>query len=501
MGRQSTTVRMPLEGARAALLAQALEENERQAGKWGDELSDRFTAQAVHEQGEASAEKLLAARAEAVLKHFRQKGADVSAHSHEGTLRLAGLLFVAAAFALGAAVDRLTGSEGMVNLLSLPYWGVVLWNLAVYAAILCFGVATLGRKPFAMPLRRLMASVSQRLAFPLVRLGWKQSFWSRWAALTLPLARLRVSRLLHWAAAAFACGLVVSILLRGLGTSYWAGWESTWLADRPDIVKAFLDWTYGLVPAWAGAGPMPGLEGVSALRADRAASAAELSSAGPWLIRMCWIMLCAVVVPRLLLGALALLRERRLGRRLPLDVSDPYFRRILEKGNAGKPLAAFHLIAASTAEAARQGLAERLRADLSGGASGICAQADPYAEEASAPRVPAGSGIAGILFDAAETPEPELHEALMERAAAACREAGCSPVVLLDMTAFERRQKVYPERLVQRREAWEAAAERHGVPLLAFGREGDGVAELAGLLRLHAAAALPGGAKAEEGER
>ena len=79
MGRESTTVRLPLGQARSVLLARSLEEAELKTGKWSENLSDRMTAQAAHEQGEGSAAKMLAVRAEAVLRHFRQKGAELAA--------------------------------------------------------------------------------------------------------------------------------------------------------------------------------------------------------------------------------------------------------------------------------------------------------------------------------------------------------------------------------------------------------------------------------------
>lgn len=48
------------------------------------------------------------------------------------------------------------------------------------------------------------------------------------------------ARAFHLAAAAFAAGLLASIAVRGIGTAYVVGWESTWFADNPNRVAGIL---------------------------------------------------------------------------------------------------------------------------------------------------------------------------------------------------------------------------------------------------------------------
>ncbi len=48
----------------------------------------------------------------------------------------------------------------------------------------------------------------------------------------------------------FGLGLIFSIGIRGWGNSlYTAGWESTWLAEKPNAVLAFLNLVYNILPS------------------------------------------------------------------------------------------------------------------------------------------------------------------------------------------------------------------------------------------------------------
>lgn len=119
-----------------------------------------------------------------------------------------------------------------------------------------------------------------------------------------PLIRMNVARTLHFAAVFFALGIIVSLLVRGFGTSYWAGWESTWLAESPESVKAFIDHTYGLIPAVGPLSSMPDLAQIVDMRADRLPYLEAPITAAPWLIRMMILMGVTVIVPRLFLPCL-----------------------------------------------------------------------------------------------------------------------------------------------------------------------------------------------------
>lgn len=95
--------------------------------------------------------------------------------------------------------------------------------------------------------------------------------------------------------------------MRGIGTAYWAVWESTWFADKPDVVAAILQGLYGWLPDFLpGLSPLPDASALSALRVDGSApSAAVLSAGAPWLARMIWSIVGLIIVPRAVLAAIS----------------------------------------------------------------------------------------------------------------------------------------------------------------------------------------------------
>jgi hypothetical protein len=135
-----------------------------------------------------------------------------------------------AAFITGVATDAI-GNPHRVDLISLPLLGIVVWNVAIYVVL------------FASVFRR----VSSRSRRP--TRAWFDVFgrWGRnadaaaqastrfhldWFRATQPLHTARIARVLHLSAAAWALGVITSLLVRGLVVEYRVGWESTFLGPQ-----------------------------------------------------------------------------------------------------------------------------------------------------------------------------------------------------------------------------------------------------------------------------
>lgn len=219
----------------------------------------------------------------------------------------------ALALLMGLATDRIANAH-RVDLLSLPLLAVLGWNLATYA--LLAAQAGLGR---AAPARWALA-LRQRLRARAPRQGSQRAlaaqvaeqFYGPWFAHTGALFARRVARVLHLSAAAWAGGIALSLLLRGLVVRYQFGWESTFMdaaAVHALVRVLFLPLTALL-----------GLEPFSLQEIQATQDFAGEGAAGQrWVWMYVGLLAVVVVLPRLALTAWARWRESRLARRLALD--------------------------------------------------------------------------------------------------------------------------------------------------------------------------------------
>ncbi|MBL8279589.1 MAG: DUF2868 domain-containing protein [Pelomonas sp.] len=200
--------------------------------------------------------------------------------------------------ALGVLAD-LAGAGQRVNLLAAPVWGVVAWNVLVYATLGFAALRRLAGPARARPAGAVVgeargADRADQAAEPgasgagsLRRLlqRWlagapaggaaassrpEQRFAALWAQVSAPLAASRATLVLHVAAAALAAGLVAGLYARALVLDYRVTWQSTLL--EPPQVHALL--SVLLAPASATTGiAIPSPEAVAALRVDAAGAA------------------------------------------------------------------------------------------------------------------------------------------------------------------------------------------------------------------------------------
>jgi hypothetical protein len=163
---------------------------------------------------------------------------------------------------------------------------------------------------------------------------------------------------LHLSAAALALGAVVGLFVRGLAFEYRAGWESTFL-EAPSVhalLAFFLSPAAHLLDQ-----PFPTVEEIARLRWD----AGSGENAARWIYLYTVAVAATAIVPRLVLAAVAGLRERMLSRRFPLPLDDAYFRRLLSGWRAAPARVEVMPYAYTAGEQAAQGL-QRLAAALFG---------------------------------------------------------------------------------------------------------------------------------------
>ena len=318
----------------------------------------------------------------------------------------------------GAVIDRIADPH-RVDLLSAPFLAIIAWNLLVYVFMLVWALVP-GRKRqgWAGPnlLRRLSigtVAVPRKLAAPLA--AGVTTFMAEWAALSEPLTRARLSRTIHLAAACFALGAIASLYARGLLTQYAVGWESTFLDSRD--VHALLSWLF--MPAMSAFHSLQGfsLAEIELLRFGRPITAA---SGQRWVHLYGATLLLLVVLPRLLLAAFAAWRARRLARHFPLDLEQPYFRKLADSIGAGTPALLRVLPYSYTLDEARDRGLWAVAANALGAQARV--QLRPSSAYGSDPKEALGElaldepgvTVTAVLFSLAATPEKENHGAFLD---------------------------------------------------------------------------------------
>ena len=372
-----------------------------------------------------------------------------------------GYLIVALAFTAGFALDQV-GASQRVNLLAPPLFGVLAWNLGVYALLIASYVVRYGESGAPRPLRRGLV----RLATGRGPSGRGQQAalvahvvddWTRQAA---ALYAARAARVLHLAAVALACGLLAGLYLRGIALDYAATWESTFLDAA--TVRRLLEIVLAPGAAWTGLA-VPPLSGIEAIRAPAG------ENAGRWLHLIAATVVALVILPRFALAAANALLERYRSARLVPALDAPYYARLL-RGFSGGPARVRVIPYSYTLSSTSAGALERLlRAVVGDNATVTIASPVTYgsAEGAGAadgaPRAEAATDSHVIaLFNAAGTPEPDVHGAFLADLA---RRSPPAPAViaLIDDGPFRERLMGDPQRMGQRHDIWRALCSNAGV--------------------------------------
>jgi len=392
-----------------------------------------------------------------------------------GGLTWLGRFVLAAAVAVGISLSALDGSR-RINILAFPLIGLIAWNLFVYVALLVTWIRARGRAPsgfwFAHFYERWIAGRieslmrhSTRYNVPLTT-GLRR-FAGEWGALSQPMLFLRAKRLMHFAAALVAIGLIVGLYIRGIALRYEAGWESTFLG--PQSAYALISLLYE--PASLLSGISFGSPGeISELRWTTAGGGGE---AATWIHLIAITAVLYIVLPRLVAAGAATFELWRLARRIPLPAPLLGYARALVigvgSGTVGE-MASVVPYAYEPKAPSSAGLESLLAATL--GANLKIQVADPVKygdEESVAKRLAAATATWHvILMTLASTPEVENHGAFLKgwRDWFVKNATSAPLLIVIDEGPYAARMRgevALEQRLQERRKLWREFVSGYGL--------------------------------------
>lgn len=357
---------------------------------------------------------------------------------------------------VGGLLADLIGRGHYIDLLAPTLWGVVAWNLAIYALLALSAMRhAQGSQGW---LRRALAAWWERG----VGQGPLREAARRWAELSTPLTTCRAAAVMHVAAAALGSGMAAGMYLRGLVFDYRAGWASTFLEG--EVVQAIL--AVALAPAGALSGlALPDALTVEAMRITPEAAQAS-APAALWIHLYAATLLIFVILPRTALAVWAGLRASLRATRLPVPLQGQAWGRLGRWRRGGHPPLVQVLPYAQTPGAqAALGLRELLAAEI--GEDLVLKVADLTAigdEDAAAARAgDAGAVLRVALVDLGSTPEDEHHGRFLR--ALQTVQPPALTLLMADEAAFRVRFGSMPGRVDERREAWRQFAQARGLRL------------------------------------
>jgi len=371
-----------------------------------------------------------------------------------------GIVVVVGAFAFGIVLDQIDPTQ-RINILAPPVLGLLIWNLAVYVAIVVSYVARYGEKGELGPLRSALTRLAGGLARPR-RVGAMRegvvAFVDDWTRRSASLYATRAARILHVAAAALAAGVIAGLYLRGVAFEYRANWESTFL--DASIVRPIVAFAYAPGALLTGIA-VPGVDAVAAIRAPGSENAAR------WLHLMAATVAAVVIVPRLALALVAGVVERHRSAHFALPLDEPYFQRLLRGYRGGAARVRVIPYSYTPPAAAIAGLEAVVMRAFGGSSAVTVTPPVAYGTE----YVPAGIANPGAattlvaLFNASATPEREVHGEFLSTLVR--QGAGAEALLaLVDEGVWVARRRPEPARIADRRAAWRQLAQDAQVPIV-----------------------------------
>jgi hypothetical protein len=447
--------------ARRVLMVRAFETVAPDSPLWTEQDRAWATRLARETVDKASpSEHFVVERARHAVQRLEPRDADIGRWLNVRLGRGSWLWLAALVGLLSGLLMDVVGSTQRINLLAPPVWGVLLWNLLVYLALVVQQIR--GRHSDHGWFRRL------------VRAPWMPgrprknvalaAYATAWTKISAPLAMTRAALLVHLAAGALALGLIGGMYLRGLVLDYRAGWQSTFL-DAP-AVHAVL--SHALVPASVLTGiPVPDVDTLAQQRVGP--DVAATADAAPWIHLYAAMLGLFVVTPRFLLALWAAFRGWRLSKRWLLPWQEPYFQQLIRQYDLGG--ARVQVVPHAGAPSAQAALSLRALLVPSLGEDFDLRIAAPvqYGDEEAAAAVATelDTTLRLALFDLGATPEAEAHGRLLS----VLRESPAPLIIVTDEAAFVRRFGAFPERVAERRATWRSFAETERLPWLAVNLE------------------------------
>lgn len=444
--------------ALAVTAVRAVETADRARAVWTDDdraWASRAAAQVVG--AEAGPAAFIARRALLAFERLRERRNAVCQFASGWRWRpWVGVALVALAFACGVATDWIGGAQ-RINIVYSPVLPLVLWNVAIYIVLAAGFVVRYGEVGPTGPLRRGVAWLAGTVRTARVSKSAADdpsaravaAFAADWTARATPLYAARAARVLHFAAAALAAGVIASMYARGLALEYRASWESTFLdASMVRTLVAALYATGAAVTRIT----IPDVAQIAAIRAPGSENAAQ------WLHLMSATLLFVVIVPRLALAAAMGVIERHRAARLIDDVGESYFQRVLRGFHQGPVTVHAAPYSFAVSPEALATLNSLLAPSLGGNVTLRAAPPVAYGDEDAPLAIPDDTAPLVALFNGIATPEREAHGRWL--AALAARRG--ARVVVVDESAFNARWPDDARRRDDRRRLWRdfAADER-----------------------------------------
>jgi len=374
------------------------------------------------------------------------------------------LMAIGAGLLVGITAD-VFGNGTQLNLLAPPAWLVILWNLGVYfvlgTRLFSNGAGKASSKigwvaRAASALRSFQFRHLHKLTPALApQSAALTEFGVAWSRISLPLATTRLVTLLHAASAAVAVALIGGMYLRGLVLEYRVEWGSTFLDTQSvHTLLSFL-----LAPAlWLSGIQLPDVAQMEALR-DSTNLVHAQASAALWIHLYAIMLLIIVVLPRTLLACWSGWQAHRISARFPLSLDEQYYRNLLRTQRSEKARIVVLPYAQNVAENAEQSLRRILE---------LAFENSPQIEFSTTTPLGGEDDLSGLLasldhathmvavFDMTATPESEYHGAFL----AALQALEHIPIFfVVNESGFASRFREYPQRLVERREAWKGFAQ------------------------------------------
>ena len=322
------------QAARRLMLVRAIETGDTQNKLLSPAERDAASGLAVESVGNGTPASTDAARAflqERALQLLRvvenRNPALVALSAARPWTRWLSLAAFLAAIIFGAATDRIANPH-RVDLLSLPLLTLIIWNVVIYCVLIAGYFLRRQPSPHGSPATALFVRWTEGLRdwqrrSSQLRAHVTAVFFRNWFGATAALQAQRLRKILHLAAAGWALGLALSLFTRGLVVEYRVGWESTFLdaSQVHAILRVLLMPVAALFPFQ----PFD-VQDIASLRFSNGSGAV---AGARWVYIYATLLAVVVIMPRLALAFYSGWRERMLSRRIVLDLTDPYYQRLL----------------------------------------------------------------------------------------------------------------------------------------------------------------------------
>ena len=407
--------------------------------------------QASETGSEVTVDHFLQQRSEQILKRISERTpVFASFMKRRNGLQVLTAALPVLALISGAGVDRISDPH-RVDLLSTPLLLIIGWNLLVYAGLLICLIlpkAGWGLRSAGLLRRLSVGKAALPRSMPHTLAAALLAFMAEWAQLSSQLTRARLSRAIHLSAALFATGAMLSLYARGFLSQYAAGWESTFL----DVAQVYAIVSVLFLPA-VSIFQLHGfsIADIEALRFTQMPSAL---GGARWVHLYAATLFLLVVLPRLLLGAVANWRAQGLTRNFPIDLEQAYFRKLDDKPGSAAAVLRVLPYSFTLDEARDKGLAVIAIQLLGEQARVMLRPSFSYGEDAQqglqGTRLDdANVTLTAALFNLAATPEKENHGAFLDYL---LHESPRGVTVLIDESAYLARAG--KERMAERIALW-----------------------------------------------